>query len=103
MNQDPLTCDVLNEFNFWDAVPLNGSASYAEIAKATQLPEQIVRRYLRHAFTLFIFAEEGPGTDRVVHSASSAYVVRHPNMRSLIGHTMQDNRPASVAGVDALK
>lgn len=102
MNHELLTIDVLNHFNFWDAVPLNGSASYADIARSTNLPEQIVRRFLRMALTMFIFAEEAPGSDRIVHTAASAHLVHAPLFRSYIGHNMQDVRPAATVGVDAL-
>ncbi|KAH8885611.1 O-methyltransferase [Thozetella sp. PMI_491] len=103
MSNDPLTYDVLNHFNFWDAVPVDGSASYAEIAKATRLPEQIVRRFLRNAIASFIFAEEAPNSDRVVHTLASAQVARNPQLRSLIAHCAQDVRPAAVHGVEALE
>ncbi|PYI11096.1 O-methyltransferase [Aspergillus sclerotiicarbonarius CBS 121057] len=80
-----LTFDVLNNFNFWDAVPLDGSASYADIAKSTQLPEQIVRRFLRLVFTVFVFCEEEPGLDRVVHTAASSHMARSPLARAAVG------------------
>ncbi|KAI2919321.1 hypothetical protein CBS147371_3684 [Aspergillus niger] len=103
LNHSLLAFDVFNNFNFWDAVPLNGSASYADIAKSTNLPEQIVRRILRLAFTIFVFAEEAPGSDRVVHTAASALIVRNPFVKSYLEHNMEDVRPAATVGVDALK
>ncbi|GLB11184.1 hypothetical protein AtubIFM57258_007604 [Aspergillus tubingensis] len=103
LNHALLAFDVFNNFNFWDAVPLNGSASYADIAKSTNLPEQIVRRILRLAFTIFVFAEEAPGSDRVVHTAASAHIVRSPFVKSYLEHNMEDVRPAATVGVDALK
>ena len=103
LNNESLTINVLNRFNFWDAVPLAGSASYAEIAKTTNLPEQIVRRFLRMAFTMFIFTEEALGSDRVVHTSASAHIAKEPLYKSFIAHGTDDLRPAATVGVDALE
>ncbi|GKZ39789.1 hypothetical protein AbraIFM66950_001219 [Aspergillus brasiliensis] len=103
LNHALLTFDVFNNFNFWNAVPLDGSASYADIAKSTNLPEQIVRRFFRLAFTVFVFAEESPVSDRVVHTAASAHIVRFPYVKSFVAHNLEDVRPAAIHGVDALK
>ncbi|KAH8659815.1 O-methyltransferase-domain-containing protein [Xylariales sp. PMI_506] len=90
INNESLTLDVLNHFDFWHLVPLDGSATYAELAAATQLPEQF----------------EAPGADgpsnRVAHTAASAYPAREPLARSLISHCMRDSWPAAVVGVEAL-
>lgn len=47
-----MVMDVLNQFDFWSAVPAGGSATYSEIVEATKLPEEVVRRILRYAFTM---------------------------------------------------
>jgi hypothetical protein len=44
--------NVLNQFDFWAAVPLTGEASYDEIAKHVQLPVDVVSRILDHAITM---------------------------------------------------
>ncbi|PWY95900.1 O-methyltransferase [Aspergillus sclerotioniger CBS 115572] len=103
LNHELLTFDVFNNFNFWDAVPLNDSARYADIAKSTNLPEQIVRRFLRLAFGIHVFAEEASGSDRVVHTAASAHIARSPFVRSFVSHNMEDVRPAATVGVEALR
>ncbi|RMZ82434.1 hypothetical protein DV737_g2091, partial [Chaetothyriales sp. CBS 132003] len=102
-NHDLLTFDVLNSFNFWDAVPLNGSASYSEIAKSTNLPESIVRRFLRYAFTLFVFTESPLGSENVVHTSASAYIARSRFVQAFLAHNLEDIRPATTVGVNALK
>ncbi|KAH0522998.1 hypothetical protein TsFJ059_008058 [Trichoderma semiorbis] len=102
-NADGLILDFLNRFDIWHLVPLNGSSSYAEIAAAIQLPEVTVRRFLKQAFTMFFFLEEAPGSDRIVHSAASAYVARDAARTAFIGHCMEDVRPAAAVGVDALQ
>lgn len=102
-NHELLTFDVLNSFKFWDAVPLNGSASYAQIAESTNLPESIVRRFLRYAFTSFVFTEAPIGSGNVVHTPASAYIARSPFMQAFLAHNLEDIRPATTVGVDALK
>ncbi|KAL7943599.1 O-methyltransferase domain-containing protein [Trichoderma barbatum] len=102
-NADGLIIDFLNRFDIWHLVPLNGSASYSEIATAIQLPEETVRRFLKQALTMFFFLEESPGSGRILHSAASAYIARDAARSAFIGHCMEDVRPAAAVGVDALQ
>ena len=98
-----MTIHVLNHFNFWDAVPLGSSDSYAKIAQATDLPEPIVRGYLQSAFTNFVFADAGPHTNRVAHMAASVFVARDEAIRAYIKHGMNTMWPASTVGVEAFE
>ena len=82
---------------------MNGSASYTEIAKFTDLPEVIVRRFLKLGFTIFVFAEKSPGSDHVVHTAASAHMARSPYINSFVAHCLEDVRPAATVGVMALQ
>ncbi|KXJ92723.1 O-methyltransferase-domain-containing protein [Microdochium bolleyi] len=87
------TClNVLNHFDFWAAVPINGSASYSEISKHVELPEDVVRRVIEHATTLRIFAETVPGSpnSRVVHTSRSAAVAKAPGLKALVSTTIDD-------------
>lgn len=94
---------ILNHYDIWSIVPIKGSASYAEIATATKIPESLVRRFLRVAINMHLFREEAPGSDRIVHTAASAYPVREPVVKSFIGHCTEDMRPASIEGVEAIE
>ncbi|RYP42261.1 hypothetical protein DL767_000425 [Monosporascus sp. MG133] len=69
--------------DFWSAVPLDGTASYEEIAKRTNLPVDVVRRVIRHALTFRFFAETNPGdpSTRVKHTALSGVLVRSAGAR----------------------
>ncbi|KAL7955021.1 O-methyltransferase domain-containing protein [Trichoderma compactum] len=89
LGSEATALDVLNRFNFWGAVPIGGSASYAEIAAATKLPEQM--------------AQESPGSSRIVHTAASAYMARNHQMQSLTSHLLEDARPATIVMADALQ
>lgn len=103
--------DVLNQFDFWSAVPLSGSATHAEVAARTGLPEDLVRRFLRHAATMRLFvlvaaAEgdgDGSGQARVAHTAASAFVARSPAHRGWIAHHLEESRVACTRLPDALR
>jgi hypothetical protein len=99
--QDLSVLNVFNQFSFWDAVPLNGSATYAEIAAKVGLHESYVRRLLRHAVTKRIFAETAEG--RIVHTSLSAVCVNTPLVRSRIGHNLEVIGPSSQYLPDALR
>lgn len=88
--------DIINQFDFFSAVPLGGSASYGEIASKTNLPESIVRRVIRHAMTMRLFAEKPPGSGSITHTSTTAFMARYPNWRSWLGHNFEDVRPGTV-------
>lgn len=101
-NYDKACIDVLNRLNFWDAVPTDGSATYAEIARKVGTSESAVRRLLRHAFSLRVFAEYPLGSEYVVHTNFSSFPVRQPNVRSWIAHHAEEGGPAAVNLAPAL-
>ncbi|KAK6222954.1 hypothetical protein LQW54_000766 [Pestalotiopsis sp. IQ-011] len=86
---DAAALNTLNYFDFWSAVPLASSSSgssYAEIAKHTFLPEDVVVRLLKHAFTLRLFPETDHG--RVVHASRSAALATQPGLRALVSSVL---------------
>ncbi|KAI1499267.1 sterigmatocystin 8-O-methyltransferase [Biscogniauxia marginata] len=89
---DAATLNILNYFNFWAAVPLDGSASYAEIAQHVSLPEDVVNRVLKHATALRIFAETEPGkaTSRIEHTSRSAALAKSSGLRALVSTILDD-------------
>ncbi|KAL6818170.1 O-methyltransferase domain-containing protein [Trichoderma sp. SZMC 28013] len=103
LGNEAMALDVLNRFNFWGAVPIGGSASYAEIAAVTKLPEQMARRFLRFGMSMYLFREESPGSSRIVHTAASAYMARNHHMQSFTSHLLEDVRPATIVMADALQ
>lgn len=103
LKHDDMVLDVMNQFNFWDAVPLNGSATYAEISSKTGLTENMVRRILRHAMTLHIFSETEHGSGEVIHTPNSIFPVENPKIRSWIGHNLEDVAPACPLLPDVLR
>ncbi len=59
---------VIYHYNLGSAVPLEGDASYAEIAKFSGLDESLCRRFIRASIGSNIF-DEDVKTGRVFHTA----------------------------------
>ncbi|KAF2742604.1 S-adenosyl-L-methionine-dependent methyltransferase [Sporormia fimetaria CBS 119925] len=88
---DAACINILNYFNFWDAVPLHGTATFQEIASHVSLPVDVVKRLVRHATTLRIFEETAPGksTSEIRHSFRSAPLARSKGLRALLLTTLE--------------
>ncbi|UNI13379.1 hypothetical protein JDV02_000128 [Purpureocillium takamizusanense] len=89
---DIMALNLMNHFDFWSAVPLDGSSSVKEIADHAQLPEEVVDRVLRHATTLRFFAPDGDFkvTKRVSHSSRSAALAKSSGLRALVSTIIDD-------------
>ncbi|KAF1808284.1 S-adenosyl-L-methionine-dependent methyltransferase [Eremomyces bilateralis CBS 781.70] len=103
LKHDMMVIGVLSEFDFYSAVPVDGSATYVQISEATGLPTDVVRRILRHAFTMRLFAESSPGSDDIIHTASSAVVVKTPELASWIIHNTEEVGAGCVQLPEALR
>ena len=88
--------DTFNQFNFWDAVPLGGSATIHEVSQKTTLPLSLVRRLLAYAIPSRIFAHGPSGTDTIVHTSLSACLVKKPLFRPWLTHNLEDIRPGII-------
>ncbi|SPN98664.1 uncharacterized protein DNG_01709 [Cephalotrichum gorgonifer] len=101
---DVAALDILNQFKFWSAVPLAGTATYADIAKQVNLPEEAVRRVLDHAKTLRIFADAEAGNPDagVRHSSRSAALAQSPGLQSLVSTIVSDAGPPMTVVPQAL-
>jgi len=95
--------NLLNQYDFWDTVPLTGSATYSDIASKVNLSELLVRRALRHAMTRHIFAETTPGSEKIVHTSISAAPIKNPLLCSYMGHNLEEVAPAALNLVATLK
>lgn len=94
-------------------MPLEGSATHAEIAERVSLPLEAVSRLLQHATTLRIFEEEeqtttGPdGAARVVaavrHTSRSAALARTAGLRALVSTVLDDAGPPVLLLHEALR
>jgi hypothetical protein len=96
LNYDATILDILNQFNFWDAVPINGSATYTEIAVKVNLPENLVRRILRYAITIRYFAFAPGSKETIVHTSLSAAPAKNKLLRAWLQHNFEEVRPGTV-------
>lgn len=90
---DVAVLGILNHFDFWSAVPLDGTATYASIAKKVDLPEEIVQRVVEHAKTLRIFADSATEAGKIQHSSRSAALAKQAGLRALVSTILDDAGP----------
>ncbi|KAF4473356.1 Sterigmatocystin 8-O-methyltransferase [Fusarium agapanthi] len=83
-------------FNFWNAVPIGGSATYAEITAQVNLPESIVRRVLKYAISIRIFANANDKPDSVCHTSLSALAARNRLYQNWLRHLLEEAGPGSL-------
>ncbi|KAF9761724.1 hypothetical protein IL306_003740 [Fusarium sp. DS 682] len=100
---DASVTNILNQFNFWNAVPLHGSAAYAEIAAQVKLPESIVRRVLKYAISIRIFASDEDKPDSVRHTSLSALPARNLLYQTWLRHLLEEAGPGSLHVAESLK
>jgi hypothetical protein len=86
---------VIYRYRLAQAVPLDGDASYADIAKTTGLSEDLSRRFIRCAMGSNIFDEDAT-TGRVRHTASSRELVTYSQMFDAVGLQLEDVAPAAL-------
>lgn len=88
---DAACLNTLNQFDFWSAVPVDGSATYEEIAKHVNLPLDVVERFIKHGTTLRFFAETEPGSpnNKIRHTSRSAALATNPGLKALVVVTLE--------------
>ena len=98
--------NILNRFNFWEAVPLDGSASISSIAEKVNLPEEAVKRVIEHATTLryFTYADPAhPSSSPIQHTSRSAALSKTPGLRALVSGCIENVGPSMLVMPDALE
>lgn len=100
---DVAALGILNHFDFWSAVPLDGTATYASIAKKVDLPEEIVQRVVEHAKTLRIFADSTTEAGKIQHSSRSAALAKQAGLRALVSTILDDAGPPMTVMPHALE
>ena len=78
----------ISHFKIADAVPLDRVVPYPEIAKISNVDEDVLRRFLRLAMTNDIFCEPRPGM--VAHTAQSSMLVEEHPISSVVNWNMED-------------
>lgn len=99
---DASVTNILNQFNFWNAVPIDGSATYAEITARVKLPESIVRRVLKYAISIRIFASANDQPDSVCHTSISALPARNRLYQNWLRHLLEEAGPGSLHVAESL-
>ncbi|KAG8415730.1 hypothetical protein J3458_009553 [Metarhizium acridum] len=87
-----MALNLMNHFDFWSAVPLDGSALAKDIAKHANPPDEVARRVVEHALTLRLFAPDGDYkvTGRVRHSCRSAALAKSAGLSALVSTVVDD-------------
>ena len=91
---------IFYHYKLAQAVPLEGSASYAEIAERSSLREGHVRRYVRAAMSNHIF-DENVFTSRVRHTAISRLLATNPGFVDFVGLHVEEMGSAGACVIDA--
>ena len=92
---------VIYNFGIDQAVPLEGTISFAELGHKVGLPENRVRSIVRCSMVSNIFAEPFP--NEVAHTPASALLVHDPPMRDLYGHFLEECFPITPKLAEAWK
>lgn len=88
-------------FKFLQAIPLQGGASYEEISEKTGLSLPQVKAIVRQSATNRVLREDNP--NHVVHTASSALLLRNRVMMDWFGHCVEEMFPAGAKLAEALE
>ncbi|KAG5808464.1 hypothetical protein H9Q74_006976 [Fusarium xylarioides] len=99
---DASVTNIPNQFNFWNAVPIRGSETYAEIAAQVKLPESIVRRVLKYAISIRIFASAIGQPDSVCHTSLSALPDRNFLYQNWLRHLLEEAGSGSLHVAESL-
>lgn len=86
---DCVTIGWLVEFNVCDAVPLDDTTTFADVAAKCALDLDQLTSVLRYAMTCFWFSEPEPGM--ICHSALSALMLKDPQTRSRVKYVTSIN------------
>jgi hypothetical protein len=97
---DILSIKAIYEYDLASHVPINGTISYSDIAKASFLSESLCRRFLVHAMENGIFAEE---SGNVQHSDISRMLATDKDFLAAVGLVVSELASASHKVVEAVR
>lgn len=100
---DASCLNILNQFDFWNAVPVGGEATYEAIAKYTKLPLEVVSRVLEHAITMRFFAKPSPTATSVLHTSRSAALAKDAGLSALVQTVLDETGPPMFLLPEALR
>ena len=88
----PMTSAAVCHFGIAHHVPLEGEASFEDVAKKSGMALRDFKCVVRYAMTNYIFCEPRPGF--IKHTASSKVLVENKLIRSLAGIGSDELLPA---------
>ncbi|KAH7076883.1 S-adenosyl-L-methionine-dependent methyltransferase [Paraphoma chrysanthemicola] len=91
----------LYHFKLLQAIPLEGGAAYQDISAKVGLSEPQVKAIVRQSATNRILREDN--SQYVMHTASSALLLRNPAMLDWYGHCVEEMFPAGAKLAEALE
>lgn len=100
---DTSCLNILNQFDFWNAVPVDGQASYEEIATHTKLPVEVVNRVIDHAITMRFFAKPSSPANSVKHTSRSAALAKDSGLSALVQMVLDETGPPMFLLPEALR
>ncbi|OAL05199.1 S-adenosyl-L-methionine-dependent methyltransferase [Phaeosphaeriaceae sp. SRC1lsM3a] len=100
---DASCLNILNQFDFWNAVPVTGEASFEKVAQHVLLPLEVVSRVLDHAVTMRFFAKSSPIATSVRHTSRSAALAKDPGLVALVQMVLDETGPPMLVLPEALR
>ncbi|CAN9258217.1 hypothetical protein CUC08_Gglean010827 [Alternaria sp. MG1] len=100
---DTACLNVLNQFDFWGAVPVDGEATFEDIARHTKLPLEVVSRVIDHAVTMRFFHKPSPTSASVKHSSRSAALAKDSGLSALVQMVLDETGPPMFLLPEALR
>lgn len=97
---DIAALQVIYRFKLGQAVPLDGGATYEEVAAETGLTEHRVSSIIRQAAMNKIFCEDRP--NHVIHTAMSKLIITDSLMWDYVGHYTEECFPTVTKMAPAL-
>ncbi|KAM3067376.1 hypothetical protein ACMFMG_005267 [Clarireedia jacksonii] len=88
-------------FHFLQAIPLEGGTAYPELSAKVGLSLPQVKAIVRQSAMNRVLREDGP--DHVVHTASSALLLKNRAMMDWYGHCVEEMFPAGAKISEALE
>ncbi|KAI9755733.1 MAG: hypothetical protein M4579_004163 [Chaenotheca gracillima] len=98
---DLLSLRAIYCYDLAKPVPVEGEASYEEIAQASHLDLGHTRRFLKHAMTNRLFKETEEGMVR--HTVASRMLVEDPTLYDFVGLLTDDFHAASIKVIESMK
>ena len=97
---DEVSLGAINDFNLAECVPLDGFATFAQIAEKSGISERLAERFLRHAMGNHIFTEDPAG--HVRHTALSRLLATDTYLRDAVAMMGKDLKIAGMRVTDAV-